>query len=49
MRPGNRNTVRIVATGPKGAKAILSIGDTLPEAGAAPVPVDGRLNLEFAP
>ena len=49
MRPGNRNTVRIVASGAKGAKAVLLIGDaSLVSTGERPVPETRSANLEFS-
>jgi hypothetical protein len=47
MRPGKRNTVRIVARGEQGATALLTIGDAAAESSA--VAAAGRaLGFEFA-
>jgi P pilus assembly chaperone PapD len=49
LRTGKRNTVRITATGAKGAKAVLLIGDeSLAGGSVAPVGGGRALNLEFA-
>jgi hypothetical protein len=52
LRPGTRNTAHIVATGPKGASAVLTIGDVQtapPTPGAATQTVGGpKLNVEFS-
>jgi hypothetical protein len=50
LRPGNRNTATIQATGLKGATAILTVGD-VPTGGSAIASArvaGGKLNLEFS-
>jgi hypothetical protein len=46
LRPGARNVVRIAARGPKGATAVLTIGDVAP--GASAVHTQGGVNREFS-
>jgi hypothetical protein len=46
LRSGNRNVVRIAARGPKGATAVLTIGDVAPSASA--VHTQGGVNREFS-
>jgi hypothetical protein len=46
LRPGDRNVVRIAARGPKGATAVLTIGDVAP--GASSAPTQGGVNREFS-
>lgn len=48
LRPGNRNVLRLAASGPKGATALFVISDQQASAGA-PVAAGAAVNLEFAP
>lgn len=47
LKPGSRNTAKIVASGPKGATAILTIGDVATGT-AAPLRARLKVNLEFS-
>jgi hypothetical protein len=47
LRPGNRNVVRIAARGPKGAAAVLTIGD-VPPGEPAPSTAGAAANREFS-
>ena len=50
LRPGNRNVISISAIGPKGATAVLTIGDVAPvDAGVASTTTGMVVNREFAP
>lgn len=50
LKPGERNTARVLVTGPKGATAILTVGD-VPTGGAAAAGArtqgSRKLDLEF--
>jgi hypothetical protein len=46
LRPGDRNVVRISGRGPKGATAVLTIGDVLPGSSHGHAP--GVVNREFS-
>lgn len=49
LKPGTRNTAKITAAGPKGAKAILTIGDVATGNGAALRALSGgTVNVEFS-
>jgi len=48
LRPGNRNVVRIHARGPKGATAVLTIGDVIPGTGHVHSPGSAAVSREFS-